>query len=66
VNTERSRPIGNRHVVLKKEMWCLPCEEKVCPLGTTQCMRDITPEEVFAEVRKALSEPVPGTEEQGG
>jgi ADP-heptose:LPS heptosyltransferase len=66
VNTERSRPIGDRHVVMKKEMWCLPCEEKVCPLGTTQCMRDITPEEVFAEVRKALSEPVPGTEEQGG
>ncbi|HEX9204511.1 MAG TPA: glycosyltransferase family 9 protein, partial [Candidatus Deferrimicrobiaceae bacterium] len=66
VNTERSRPIGKGHVVLKKEMWCLPCEEKVCPLGTTQCMRDITPEEVFAEVRKALSEPLPRAERTGG
>jgi len=57
VCTERSGPIGERHVVLKKEMWCLPCEEKVCPLGTTQCMKDITPEEVFGEVRKALASP---------
>jgi ADP-heptose:LPS heptosyltransferase len=54
VNTERSRPIGQGHVVLKREMWCLPCEEKVCPLSTTQCMKDIAAEEVFAEVRKAL------------
>jgi len=54
VSTERSRPIGEGHVVLKKEMWCLPCEEKVCPLGTTQCMKDLTPEEVFGEVRKAI------------
>ena len=57
VNTERSRPIGEGHVVLKKEMWCLPCEEKVCPLGTTQCMRDLRPEEVFAEVVKVFSVP---------
>jgi heptosyltransferase-2/heptosyltransferase-3 len=54
VNTDRSRPIGEGHVVLNREMWCLPCEEKVCPLGTTQCMKDITPEEVLGEVRKAL------------
>jgi ADP-heptose:LPS heptosyltransferase len=66
VNTERSRPIGERHVVLKKEMWCLPCEEKVCPLGTTQCMRDITPEEVFTEVRNALSAAVPRAGRPGG
>jgi ADP-heptose:LPS heptosyltransferase len=57
VSTERSRPIGEGHVVLKREMWCLPCEEKVCPLGTTQCMKDITPEEVFGEVRMALDSP---------
>jgi ADP-heptose:LPS heptosyltransferase len=61
VSTERSGPIGEGHVVLKKEMWCLPCEEKVCPLGTTQCMKDITPEEVFGEVRKALFPPAPAT-----
>jgi ADP-heptose:LPS heptosyltransferase len=57
VSTERSRPIGEGHVVLKREMWCLPCEEKVCPLCTTQCMKDIPPEEVFGEVRKALDSP---------
>jgi ADP-heptose:LPS heptosyltransferase len=66
VNTDRSRPIGEGHVVLKKEMWCLPCEQKVCPLGTTQCMKDITPEEVFAQVRKVLSEPVPPAERSAG
>jgi ADP-heptose:LPS heptosyltransferase len=66
VNTERSGPIGEGHVVLKKEMWCLPCEEKVCPLGTTQCMKDITPEEVFAEVRKALPVPAPPAERPTG
>ena len=55
VSTERSRPWGEGHIVIKKDLWCLPCEEKDCPLGTTQCMKDITPEEIFVEVKKALA-----------
>jgi len=66
VSTERSRPIGEGHVVLKRELWCLPCEEKVCPLGTTQCMKDITPEEVLGEVRKALDAVAPPPRPPGG
>jgi len=57
VSTERSRPFGEGHVVLKKDLWCLPCEAKVCPLGTMQCMKDLTPEEVFKAVGIALGAP---------
>ncbi len=54
ISTDRSRPMGKGHVVLKKDLWCLPCEEKVCPLGTMQCMKDLTVDEVFHEARKLL------------
>ena len=54
VSTDRSQPWGEGHVVIKKDLWCLPCEEKVCPLATMQCMKDITVDEVFEEVRKVL------------
>lgn len=64
VSTDRSRPWGEGHIVIKKQLWCLPCEDKVCPLATMQCMKDISVEEVFAAVRGILGEVAPGSRAQ--
>ncbi len=55
MDERRAGPYGEGHVVLRKELWCAPCEEKICPLGTTQCMKDLTVNEVFEEARKDLA-----------
>ncbi|MGC3967566.1 MAG: lipopolysaccharide heptosyltransferase II [Pirellulales bacterium] len=41
-------------VHLQKRLPCGPCQKRVCPLGTHQCMRDLTVDEVFAAVRRRL------------
>jgi lipopolysaccharide heptosyltransferase II len=50
----RTGPIGRGHQVIMKDLDCVPCEEKQCPLGTRACMADITVDEVFNAVRKVL------------
>jgi len=32
--------------LIRKDLECSPCQRKICPLGTQQCMKDITVEEV--------------------
>jgi heptosyltransferase-2 len=39
---------------LQKRLPCGPCQQRVCPLGTHQCMRDLGVDEVFAAVQKQL------------
>ena len=36
-----------RQVVIQKDLPCVPCQRKVCPLGHQKCMRDITVAEVI-------------------
>ncbi len=55
MDPDRAGPYGKGHSVLIKDLPCVPCEEKTCPLGTTQCMKDISVDEVFEEVRKILA-----------
>jgi len=50
----RTGPIGRGHQVIIKDLDCVPCEEKQCPLGTRACMADITVDEVFNAVGKVL------------
>jgi lipopolysaccharide heptosyltransferase II len=50
----RTGPIGRGHQVIIKDIDCVPCEEKQCPLGTRACMADIAVDEVFNAVRKIL------------
>lgn len=57
MDERRAGPYGSAHRVLKKDLPCVPCEEKTCPLQTTQCMKDITVDEVFAEVQQILVSP---------
>ena len=51
----RTGPIGKNHIVVKKRLSCVPCEEKECPLGTRGCMTAISVEEVLNAVRKAIA-----------
>jgi len=51
----RTGPIGQGHQVLIKNLSCIPCEEKECPLGTRACMAEISVDEVYQAVQKAIS-----------
>jgi len=53
----RHEPPGEKKKIVQKKVPCGPCYEKRCPIGTHDCMKLITPEEVFQEARVFLSEP---------
>ena len=48
----RTGPYGKGHTVIRKDLPCSPCFLKKCDL--TQCMHDITVEEVFRTVKEKL------------
>ncbi len=55
-------PYGPGHVVLEKDLPCRPCSlhgQDRCPLGHFKCMKEITPNEVFAAVTAQLNIPSP-------
>lgn len=41
-------------VHLQKRLPCGPCQQRVCPLGTHQCMRELSVDEVAAAARRLL------------
>lgn len=47
-------PLGEGHVIVRREVPCSPCLKRVCPEGHHQCMRQITVEGVFKEVDRIL------------
>jgi heptosyltransferase-2 len=49
---EFTRPLGRRVEVLYAKLACSPCFERVCPLGTLQCMRDIRVDDVMDAVEE--------------
>ncbi|MCL4542701.1 MAG: glycosyltransferase family 9 protein [Deltaproteobacteria bacterium] len=58
-------PLGKNSVVLRDNLYCMPCFKKECPLNKTEnknlkecvlCMRRITPDKVFSEISKDTSE----------
>jgi heptosyltransferase-1 len=55
----RTPPIGSPHVKLlstEGQLSCQPCHQRTCPLGTGECMKRITPDEVFLALLEALTE----------
>jgi lipopolysaccharide heptosyltransferase II len=46
----RWRPVGQGHLVVRKPVWCSPCGEGQCPLGTHACLMAISVEEMLAAV----------------
>jgi heptosyltransferase II len=51
---QRTGPVGKGHRVLISDLPCVPCEEKICPLGTRACMAALTVDEVLEAIRKAV------------
>lgn len=43
-----------RTILIRKDLPCVPCQRKVCPLGHHRCMRDITVDEVVDAVGRVL------------
>jgi heptosyltransferase-2 len=55
-------PYGPGHTVIEKELPCRPCGlhgARACPLGHFQCMRLITPDEVYQAVKAAMTTTIP-------
>jgi len=40
---------------IQKEVPCGPCQQRVCPLGHHRCMKELTPDEVFAAAHRLLA-----------
>ena len=54
----RTPPVGSPHIRLfstEGELPCQPCHKRVCPLGTTECMKRITPSDVFRALLEELN-----------
>ncbi|MCZ6776964.1 MAG: glycosyltransferase family 9 protein [Ignavibacteria bacterium] len=51
-------PVGGNHVIVeRKSLWCRPCTPhggERCPIGTHECMNEISEEEVSQAVSKLL------------
>jgi heptosyltransferase-3 len=50
----RWEPIGNHHIVLRKDPPCAGCLLDVCTLQAMKCLKDITVEEVVSAVKHVL------------
>jgi len=50
----RTGPYGDSHHVVRTGIACSPCLKKECRYKTTQCMQDITVEDVMSAVNKIL------------
>ncbi len=50
----RTGPIGRQHTTLTTALACQPCFERVCPIKTHACMKQLTPEVVLGIVRRTL------------
>ena len=55
----RTPPLGSLRVKLlttEGQLSCQPCHERICPLGTDECMKRIRPDDVFYALLEALTE----------
>jgi len=48
-------PVGQGHLVVRKPLWCSPCGEGTCPLGTHACMTAISVEEMINAVEESAA-----------
>jgi lipopolysaccharide heptosyltransferase II len=48
-------PFGEGHIVVRKPLWCSPCREGQCPLGTHDCLMTISVEEMLTAVNEQMA-----------
>lgn len=65
-----SGPISPKATILRSDIWCSPCYTAKgppadCRFFTTQCMKDITPNQVYPVIHKKLQDntPMPANQE---
>lgn len=53
----RTPPPGQQHTILstEAELSCQPCDQTLCPLGTDDCMKRLTPDMVFSTLTEVLA-----------
>ncbi len=54
-SADHTGPVGERDLVLKKDVECSPCYERTCKRGDLKCMDLITSDEVFESVKGLVS-----------
>ena len=47
-------PVGKGQLVLRKALWCSPCMEGLCPIGTHECLMAISVDEMLAAIRRQM------------
>ena len=52
----RNGPFGEGNEAIALNLSCQPCWDKVCPLGTTACLKDMTPKFVLDRIKDRLSQ----------
>ncbi|MDP2654866.1 MAG: GT4 family glycosyltransferase PelF [Candidatus Omnitrophota bacterium] len=54
-DSARHVPPAKDYVVMEKSMACKPCYSPACKILTHACMKEITPEEVFKQVKRFVT-----------
>ena len=65
-NEKKYGPWSEDSAVVKKDIFCRPCEKAQCCFGTLACLAAIKPEDVFSQVKFLLADKGMGIPENSG